>query len=402
MYRLCKSSPTQTIGASSWRPPERDAAKRYALEHAAKLRDGAAELVTGKVTLARLLALYLRHRSRRKTLSEQQADRRRAELWTRIVGGDSNPHHISLGQWERFVDGRTSGAIDAYGHHMPERQWRPVRARTVEQDCAWLRWVLAWGARWRENGHYLLRENPVRGFESPHEENVRRPVATEERYRAIRAVSDLVHMASHHGGRLTQRSYLSELLDIAYGTGRRLSAILHLRYEDLRLGEGPHGAIRWPADSDKQRKVWTVPVAPQVRAALDRILPERPGVGGAYLFPSPGEPTRPVRKELASKWLRQAERLAGEAKQEGSLWHAYRRAWATARKHLPDADVAAAGGWKATETLRRCYQRPDAETILSVVLGGLSQPQRAQKRAQPVRSQREAERASLAAAVDWS
>ncbi|NIR01676.1 MAG: hypothetical protein GTN78_16000 [Gemmatimonadales bacterium] len=64
-------------------------------------------------------------------------------------------------------------------------------------------------------------------------------------------------------------------------------------------------------------------------------------------------------------------------KHEGSLWHAYRRAWATSRKHLPDADVAAAGGWKATETLRRCYQRPDDETILSVVLGGV----RAQKRA---------------------
>jgi hypothetical protein len=40
------------------------------------------------------------------------------------------------------------------------------------------------------------------------------------------------------------------------------------------------------------------------------------------------------------------------------------------RKHLPPADVAAAGGWKSTETLQRCYQQPDERTMLSVVLDG--------------------------------
>ncbi len=65
-----------------------------------------------------------------------------------------------------------------------------------------------------------------------------------------------------------------------------------------------------------------------------------------------------------------AEQQAKLPKQQGSLWHAYRRAWATARKHLPDVDVAAAGGWKSTETLRRCYQQPDADTMLAVVLSG--------------------------------
>jgi hypothetical protein len=50
--------------------------------------------------------------------------------------------------------------------------------------------------------------------------------------------------------------------------------------------------------------------------------------------------------------------------------HAYRRAWATARKHLPVTDVAAAGGWRSTATIQRCYQQPDEGTILAVVLGG--------------------------------
>jgi len=36
----------------------------------------------------------------------------------------------------------------------------------------------------------------------------------------------------------------------------------------------------------------------------------------------------------------------------------------------PLKDVAAAGGWKCTETLLRCYQQPDERTMLDVVLGG--------------------------------
>lgn len=40
------------------------------------------------------------------------------------------------------------------------------------------------------------------------------------------------------------------------------------------------------------------------------------------------------------------------------------------RKHLPDADVAKAGGWSDLEALRRCYQQADDETLLAVVTGG--------------------------------
>lgn len=66
----------------------------------------------------------------------------------------------------------------------------------------------------------------------------------------------------------------------------------------------------------------------------------------------------------------QAERLAQLAKQDGSLWHAYRRKWATERKHLPDADVAAAGGWAPNSpALKVCYQQADEATMLQAVLG---------------------------------
>ena len=55
---------------------------------------------------------------------------------------------------------------------------------------------------------------------------------------------------------------------------------------------------------------------------------------GGLLFPSESDPETPVRRDVLAKWLQQAERRAGLKKLDGSLWHAYRRAWATSRKEL--------------------------------------------------------------------
>lgn len=86
------------------------------------------------------------------------------------------------------------------------------------------------------------------------------------------------------------------------------------------------------------------------RPTLERVfeiyLRERPRVGPGPLFPGPRNPDKPIRYELASRWLRMAEQKAGVEPHDGSLWHASRRLWASARKELPDADVdvAQAGG----------------------------------------------------------
>jgi hypothetical protein len=96
-------------------------------------------------------------------------------------------------------------------------------------------------------------------------------------------------------------------------------------------------------------------------------LAERPLIGAAYLFPDPRDPTKPISRYVADRWLLQAETLAKLPKQQGSLWHAYRRKWATERKHLPDTDVAAAGGWSDTSTLKQVYQQADQETMYRVV-----------------------------------
>jgi hypothetical protein len=40
---------------------------------------------------------------------------------------------------------------------------------------------------------------------------------------------------------------------------------------------------------------------------------------------------------------------------------------AVERKHLPDVDVAQAGGWRDLATMKRSYQQADAATVLKVI-----------------------------------
>ena len=164
-----------------------------------------------------------------------------------------------------------------------------------------------------------------------------------------------------------RRTYLPEVLDLVEATGRRISSILSLQYADLRLDEGPYGSIRWRADSDKCGREWVAPLSDAGRKAIDRILQERPGIGAAFIFPAVTDASKSLDVDVASGWLLEAERLAGLEKQDGSLWHAYRRKWATERKHLPNVDVAAAGGWSALASLQTCYQMADSQTMFKVV-----------------------------------
>jgi hypothetical protein len=153
--------------------------------------------------------------------------------------------------------------------------------------------------------------------------------------------------------------------------GGALLARCQLRYDDLRLDRKPHGAIRWPAATDKQGEESVVPVSSAVRTAIDRVLAGRPGLGRAYLFPSPDAPERPMSKDRARLWLRNAEKLAGLPHIEWGGFPRFPSKWATERKHLPTVDVTATGGRTGTETLVRCYQQADEATILAVVLGGM-------------------------------
>ena len=234
---------------------DRARAKKYAKDQAAKLESGETIQV---VTLADVLAEYKKHRTVRKSDAERQADNRRSEAWTRWIGGRSDPHSVSMSKWQSFRDARSSGAIDARGNPVPPKDRKPVRTRPVEYDLVWLSLVFNWASKWRlDNGSYLMRENPVRGYEIPHELNPLRPVATQDRFETIRKISDSHTMENRHDGKRTEcRSYLSELLDMANGTGQRIGAICQLRYDDLRLEADQERTTRRNTLASRNRQTW--------------------------------------------------------------------------------------------------------------------------------------------------
>jgi hypothetical protein len=121
--------------------------------------------------------------------------------------------------------------------------------------------ALAWARGFRVGGRRLLTTDPLEGVEFPREKNVRRPVASEARYRATMAVADAID----------PRGRLSCLLALARFTGRRINALVSLRASDVLLSEPavtralaaaglgpeiarhmPNGAIRFRGELDKQ------------------------------------------------------------------------------------------------------------------------------------------------------
>jgi integrase len=354
----------------SLRTRSREWAKAEAKRRQAESQLGLKQVGQPTPTVARILRQYMEHHSRERGRAGQEQDRQCKTLWTVVLGADYDLSKYWRGDHERFIKRRMSGTIDARGNRVPPDKQKPVGPRTAAKDLEWLRTVCLWAMGWRdESGSPLLLTNPLHGLDIPKEKNPRRPTATSTRYEKTRAVSDRITMQlRRYKQRVTVRSYLSEILDIVYGTGRRISAVLQLQYADIRLSDEPaECGIRWRADTDKMGKEWYAPANSTVRGALRRIVRERPGVGAAYLFPSPANPRRPVSKRLVSQWLEKAEQLGKLSRLDGGLWHPYRRLWGTARKHHPVQDVMKAGGWSNPRCLQEIYQQADADTLLRVV-----------------------------------
>ena len=228
-------------------------------------------------------------------------------------------------------------------------------------------------------GRRLLNLNPLHDVSWEKEKNPLRPVASHDRFLRTISFADDVDPS----GRLRC------MLALARYTGRRESAVCQLRASDIlrdrravrvalaeqgldesQADHWAEGAIRWRADSDKQGFSTVAPISARARAELDEYLAENPRVGEAWLFPSPKDDAKPIRRDLAGRWLLRAEKAAELPKLRGGVWHPYRRLWATERKHLPDADVAASGGWRDTRALKLSYQHADAETMKAVVEAG--------------------------------
>jgi integrase len=259
-----------------------------------------------------------------------------------FFGGNCTADTITPDRISQYVRARRAGLVNG----------RQVRTRSIQRDLVFLKGVFGWALGVHENGAFLLDRNPLAGYSIPRENDPKRPVIPADCFSRLLDISEEIN----------PRFRL--LLTLMESTGRRLGSVLGLRWDDLDFEKRE---IRWRAELDKRRKTW---VTPMPRVAAEALLAERQknaGIGAGLIFPSRKCASRPITSHLASYWLRRAFEIAKIQKPAGTLWHGFRRKWATDRRHFPLKDVATAGGWSDVQTMLTCYQHADDATMRAVV-----------------------------------
>jgi integrase len=291
----------------------------------------------------------------------QLDDSGRAEVLRGFFGDDCDVRSLTERDQLAYVRERLVGGIVC----SKERETKAVRLRSVEADLKLLHSMLKWATTVRVGkGRRLLDRNPLEGVRRPREKNPKRPIATLDRFQKTREGIRLLTAESDCDAEQRKWLRLELALVLAEATGRRLGSIRQLAWSDVDM---KCCTIRWAASSDKKGKEWVIPVPSSLIAEVQRFRVQLGGAFGGLMFPSESNPAVAIRSDVFSKWLVSAEEKAELPKLKGSLWHAYRRGWATARKDLPISDVAFAGGWSDAMTLVRCYQQPDHATLLRVM-----------------------------------
>lgn len=328
---------------------------------------------SGPVRLGQLAALFERDRLPLMTATRQGAVRGMLLLLERHFGRGFDVDDLSQHHVDAYVAARTSGALKSPRHRTPRVG---ASAGTIRNELHLLEAMVRWGQGVRISGKRLITGNPIVGLVIPTEKNAKRPIATDARFRALLAVADVVEPT----GRFRC------VLSLARFTGRRIRAICELRRHDVLLtvadirralsaagmdlahaDHWSHGAIVWGSTSDKLGFESITPISRECRSALDTYLRSRPSLGAAPLLAGIEDVAKPIKKEIASYWLRKAERAAKVGHMERGGYHQFRRLWASERRHLPAQDVAAAGGWRSLEVMRSAYQQADAQTVFNVV-----------------------------------
>jgi len=354
---------------------DRAHAERDALELSHRLAEGTTTGTGARVTLGQLVTLYRQHHVASLPARRARAITGVLTLLERHFGrglilDDLAPAHV-----ERYVAARRSGALRAPRHRTADAG---VRTGTIKNEIARLRAILRWGEQYKVESRPLVSPAPRAAIaeQLPQERNPMRPVATDARYQALLAVAD----QAERDGRFRC------VLTLARETGRRINAICQLRMSDILLtrehmvralaanglsetaaAHWPHGAIHWRKASDKKGYDLVAPLSKAARQALDTYIRRGSRAGDVPLFPGQQDSSQPITKETASYWLTRAERLAELPHLARGGFHPFRRLWASERRHLPDTDVAAAGGWASIKVMRESYQHSDAATIYAVV-----------------------------------
>jgi len=290
------------------------------------------------ISLGELFDNYVREVTPNKGIRKQLHDRRTALLMLEVLGRSKRAAEITHRDAARYLAERRRRGDLRKGKAV---RGRPLRARVLGYDTRFFKAVLTWAVN-----AGLLSRNPLAGFQVPAETSPRRPVLTAPQYDALLGVGEKVH------------STFRTALVLAHETGHRMSAIRHLRWEDVDLVTK---AVRWRGEHDKLGFEHETVLTDVAVAAL-RDARKRPVVS-PWVLPSPTDPSQPVSRHLLRDWWGRGEVLANLRHEPGRGWHSLRRQFATELKHVPLKDLCALGGWKSAQTVLVCYQQADPVTM---------------------------------------
>jgi len=319
----------RSLGHSDW-----GQAKREADELAAQLRRPDQR---EPVSLATLFENYLREVTPTKGRRKQQHDRRTVALMLRAFGGARLAADLTHRDAARYAEHRRRlGDLRPRSGDAPPP---PVGARMIAYDLHFLRAVLHWGV-----GAGWLDRNPLAGYRITEEANPKRPVFTEAQFQKLLGVADTFPPA------------FRLLLELPHETGHRIGALLALRWSDVDFAAG---RVTWRAASDKIGWEHTTPLTTTARAALEAYRARCPGIGESLVFPGS--------RHLCRDWMQRAQKRAGLVPEKGRGWHALRRHFASELRHVPLRDLCDLGGWKDSNTVVKCYQRPSEDAQVAAL-----------------------------------
>ena len=371
---------------------DRSVAEQSAREIAGQLIASTIAEARGTTLLVDVLAAYQSDVADFQKGAGPREGKRRALVWSTFLGATYDVTLLDSPTLDRFVRARREGAIK-----LPETSTFTLRTKVTDRaigaDLEYLRAALNHATQVkRPSGKRLLAVNPMVRYAIPKNKNPRRPLATYDRFLKV----------MEHADAVDPQKLFSGFLGLVEALGWRVSAICALHWSDVDLTAAPatpHGRLFKRADFDKEGRSMWLPLSKAARESIDRVRAQNPGVGEMPLFPAPRarvkgpkrepigtaadivplptlvtapvptltEMPKPWSRHHARKLLERAENTAKLGHQEGSDFHAYRRKWATERKHLPDVDVAAAGAWADTRALKQSYQTTDEQTLLAVM-----------------------------------
>jgi integrase len=337
---------------------DREQAKIKADELAARLRGLEAPQASTLTLHALFYNWYLKEVTPGKSAGTQRHDETCAEMFCRCFGENRKPHTLNARDWQKFIRDRRAGFIRPLS--LGEKPVRKVGDRQIRYDLKFLMAVLNFATVARDDRDVpLLAHNPLKGLAYPSGDNPRRPVLDEQGYLSMRAVAPRVHQLCE------------ALLVLAHETGHRAGSVRQLRWSDVDLEKA---VVNWRAETDKIGFAHLTPLSEEAVSTLGLLRRNSPKIGDCWIFPSPTNAERPLPREIATDWWREAEKLAELEHVPGMGFHSARRKFANDLKPSTNLrDLAYMGGWKSPVTLLTVYQQPDLE-VQRASLAGRKKP----------------------------